>query len=172
MGLRSDLGQSAGYVALQTTLWMALVAAALYASIAPGVRGLGLHVNTLRAVGASIPLLVVAFTFAWPPSRLPALAWGSAAVGFLPCFAMALMAALPTAWATSWTLGRAFPTAAPLRGAIVGAASGLVAFVAMVFKCPSRAQDHILVAHALPLLFAMVLGAVLAKGFNRPSAHR
>jgi hypothetical protein len=83
------------------------------------------------------------------------------------CFSIGLLLATPLVGIAAWAFRRAFPASAVWRGAAFGAASGLAAASVLTLHCGMTAGGHVLLAHGLPVVLAVVGAGLLAGRTGR-----
>ena len=76
------------------------------------------------------------------------------------CVKHGALAGLPGLVGAAVVLRHAFLNAPVLRGALVGAACGLVGAISIHSHCPVVSASHVLVAHGLPIVVFGALGAI------------
>jgi hypothetical protein len=167
LGLRTD---SAAVSPLYAALWLGvpflLAGVTLSLSRAQGADGLGARVELCAALALGAPLALAALALGLPPGRVvaPDPFFFKSAV---TCFGITLVASALPILLASVVLRRAFAAGAGWRGALVGAASGLLAATAVNLHCPSIAHGHLLLGHVLPVLLLTALGAALGRRLLR-----
>jgi hypothetical protein len=147
----------------------ALTLGATLTALWRGHRGFGAGATTLALTGLLVVPVYGALTLLRPLHlNAPEVAgvaispWGArcaliasiVGVGVMACFAAALR--------------RSAPVATGLRGAVIGAAAGMWAGVAVFMFCPSGDSQHLLVGHVLPLAALAGIGAVAMPRWLRP----
>jgi hypothetical protein len=167
LGVRPDAAQLPGtYLVLWCVAPALLAFAGMIVLSRSGRSGLGVRLGLVAALAVALPgaLAVVALGLPTPPA---AVAGPSFVRGLVVCLDMTLVGALPPLVLAVVVLRRAFPSAARWRGALVGAVAGLLSATAMNVHCPLVDPMHMLVGHAVPIVLAAGLGALLAHRFLR-----
>jgi hypothetical protein len=166
-GLREGLEENAGFVAGQTSVWLALFVLSVALAVAKGPRGLGGSVGWARALAIGVPVaFFVAGLFWLPASTAPFAATGDLS-NLVGCFTVGIGVAAPLIALFAWSVRRSFPSAAGWRGALLGAASGLGAALVLTLHCASALGGHVALAHGLPLLLAALTGSWLGSRVAR-----
>lgn len=168
--LRFDLGAlPLGPFVAELGLCGALGVAATVVAVRPGRHGLGSAARALAATSVAVAPVYAAIALASPVEcDLPAAASSQLHPWGLPCLMVATLIGALALSVLTWSLRRAVPSAARLRGAALGAASGAWAGLALVVHCPSSAPVHLLVGHVLPVAVFAAAGALAAPAFLRP----
>lgn len=158
-----------GQLIIELLYFSALGIAAAVVAVRPGRRGLGSPARALAATSLTVAPLYALVALSWPmtcaiseahASRLHP--WG------LPCLSVATLVGAITLSLLTYSLRHTVPSAARLRGAALGAASGAWAGLILVLHCSASAPAHIVVGHVLPVAAFVALGTLIAPIFLRP----
>jgi hypothetical protein len=146
---------------------MTLVATAL--AIRRGSRGFGTAVTSLALAPAAVILLYAVLTVLNPIHLhdaavigVPISPWG------VRCALIAAIVGIGAMAAFTAALRRAVPVASRLRGAVLGAAAGAWAGLAVFAFCPSGDYQHLLAGHLLPIIALTLIGAAATPRLLRP----
>jgi hypothetical protein len=162
---RPDLGSApVSELLLGVAIPLAAALLALGAAVRIGPRGLGLPAKAIAALAVFAPLVfAVGTTLAAPASPPDPDFWLHA----YNCFATTAFLVLAPLAAASWAYRHAFPTAAPLRMAAMGAASGALAAATISLACPDTQAAHVIIGHGTMILLTALAGAMLAPAVAR-----
>jgi hypothetical protein len=114
--------------------------------------------RALALVALAVPLATFAWLFAWhghyvePFQRLG-----------LRCLALTLTCASALLLAMFWLRARTVVRAPALHGAVMGAAAGAWAGVAVDLWCPLTGPAHVALGHVLPIALLISLSAVIGR---------
>jgi hypothetical protein len=166
-GLRGDLHQLPdAYLGAQVLLPVLLAAGSLAIALASGRLGLGVSLGLVTLFAVLGPASFALVAGGAPVPSAPAPDAGSLA-GALVCFNITIFwAAFPMLLAVL-TLRGAFPVGAKGRGALVGAAAGLLAGATINLHCANVAPFHMLIGHGIPVAIATVIGAFVVSRWAR-----
>jgi hypothetical protein len=146
---------------------MTLAATAL--AIRRGRQGFGTAVTTLALAPAAVILTYAVLTVLNPVHLHDAAVigvkispWGVRCASIAAIVGIGAMAAFTVA------LRRAVPVASRLRGAVLGAAAGAWAGLAVFAFCPSGEHQHLLAGHLLPIIVLTLVGAAATPRLLRP----
>jgi hypothetical protein len=146
---------------------MTLAATAL--AVRRGSKGLGTAVTGLALAPSAVILLYAVLTVLNPIHLHDAAVIG---VDISPwgvrCALIAAIVGLGAMAAFTAALRRAVPVASRLRGAVLGAAAGAWAGLAVFAFCPSGDHQHLLAGHLLPIIALTLIGAVATPRLLRP----
>lgn len=159
--LRSEVRAGAPRVVAPAIVWTVLAIVALVTALRRGRRGLGARagVVTLLAVGVPAAFALAALLLGEPERGS---AWGVRG-----CLGTTLaLAAGPLVLAAA-ALRHAFAAAGAWRGALVGAAAGLLGALLVGLHCPVETRMHLVVAHGLPIALAALAGALAGRTIDR-----
>jgi hypothetical protein len=166
-GLRGDLrALPAPYLEAQLLLPAVLAASCLALALASGRLGLGLGRRIVAALVFTAPLVFCMLACATP---LPDAhdAGNASLIPLFVCMNLTFVWATPPLLLAARALRGAFPTASRWRGGLVGAAVGLFAGTTINLHCSNVAHVHLLFGHALPVVVATLLGALLVSRWTR-----
>jgi hypothetical protein len=163
-GLRPDIDERMSFVVAQSALFGLLALAIVALALGRGRRGLGGSVSRTRAAAVIAPIFFMLVGLVWLPASSPS-SFGEVgpASAVLPCILLGLLVAIPMLLVVISAVRRAFPSAAGWRGAALGAGLGLVGSVALTAHCPSPFGGHVAIAHGLPIVIAVLAGALLGS---------
>lgn len=161
-GLRRGLEDGRALAALLLTVCAA--AALVFGGLAPRRGCIPTATPRIALAGAAalawaIYLAANARVFG-PGTALCAQAW--------MCLGRSALAAAVAALGIAWVWRRTDPFAPRAGALLVGAASGCVAAAATLLPCGSEAAGHLFVGHALVVLFAAALAALLGRRILSP----
>jgi hypothetical protein len=146
---------------------MTLAATAL--AIRRGSRGFGTAVTPLTLAPAAVILMYAVLTVLNPihlhdaaVSGVQISPWG------VRCALIAAIVGVGAMVAFTAALHRAVPVASRLRGAVLGAAAGAWAGLAVFAFCPSGDHQHLLAGHLLPIIALTLVGAAATPRLLRP----
>jgi hypothetical protein len=149
-------------------LVMMTLAATAFA-VRRGRQGFGTAVTSLALAPAAVILLYAVLTVLNPIHLHDAAVigveispWGVRCALIAAIVGIGAMAAFTTA------LRRAVPVASRLRGAVLGAAAGAWAGLAVFAFCPSGNHQHLLAGHLLPIIVLTLIGAAATPRLLRP----
>jgi hypothetical protein len=152
-------GTGIDYVAAQFALWASSLLFAAWIALSSGRRGVGRPVPWLRIAAIGAPILFMVLALFWlPPNAKPFGDVGPPAM-LEGCFQIGLTVAIPMLLLAVAAMRRSFPSGAIWRGAALGAACGLGGVVVLVLLCGSPYGGHIALAHGMPLVIAILVGA-------------
>ncbi|HEY8946570.1 MAG TPA: NrsF family protein, partial [Polyangiaceae bacterium] len=112
------------------------------------------------------PLIFGAAALGAPLPR-PLLPAESSPLDILVCLDITLALTAVPMLCAAFALRRAFAATARWRSALVGAGCGLFAGTLINVHCPNVSPFHLTLGHAVPVLLATVLGAVLMTRWLR-----
>jgi hypothetical protein len=149
-------------------LVMMTLAATAFA-VRRGRQGFGTAVTSLALAPAAVILLYAMLTVLNPIHLHDAAVigveispWGVRCALIAAIVGIGAMAAFTTA------LRRAVPVASRLRGAVLGAAAGAWAGLAVFAFCPSGDHPHLFAGHLLPIIALILVGAAATPRLLRP----
>ena len=143
-------------------LQMALGLVVMTAALREAVPGSALTRRTIAVIGGTVLFVVLGITWAtwWtsPTTIRPAVA------GYVwrICVAGTVLSALPALFLSSWLVTRAFPLRPRLAGALYGLGAGLLADAGWRLFCHYSDPAHVLGAHSLAIVIAILLGISVA----------
>ncbi|HET9929206.1 MAG TPA: NrsF family protein [Polyangiaceae bacterium] len=166
-GVRGDLSKlPVAYVVGQIALPFVLAVASLWVALTRGRAGLGARVVALVTLSFVGPVAFWAVATLAPSPR-PALAGEASGVRVLLCLDLTLLWTAVPLLCAALVLRHAFPAASRWRSALLAVAAGLLASGVMNLHCPNVTKLHIAVGHGLPILIALVVGAILMPRATR-----
>ncbi len=149
-------------------LVMMTLAATAFA-VRRGRQGFGTAVTSLALAPAAVILLYAVLTVLNPLHLHDAAVIG---VRISPwgvrCALIAAIVGIGAMAAFTVALRRAVPVASRLRGAVLGAAAGAWAGLAVFAFCPSGDHQHLLAGHLLPIIALTLIGAAATPRLLRP----
>ena len=172
-------GQTAAglQLGLQTTsrlVWVSgmlliLTCAATAIALWRGRTGFGASAALLVFIAALVTPLYALLTV---PNSVHAPDFAIASVDVSPfgirCFALAVFVGVAVLASFAIALHRAVPVASYLRSAVLGAAAGAWAGLAVFGFCPSGDRLHLVIGHVLPIAALTALGLGTLPRFLRP----
>jgi hypothetical protein len=167
LGFREDLSSlPLWYTAGWLIAPVALCGVALWLAVLMQARSLGVRVLVASAFCFLLPAALAALALGLPVPHVQPAAhpWS----GTLRCFEWTLAGALPPLAFAAVALRRAFATAAAHRGALVGAACGLLSGAVINIHCPMIDPMHLLLGHVFPVMGSVLLGAWVGHRWLRP----
>jgi hypothetical protein len=160
---------SASRLVWVTCLLLALTFMSTAIALWRGGSGLGAGSSTLALVAVLVAPLYALFVLPQPVHLQNAYV---ASVEISPwgvrCFAIATLTGLIVLTSLAAALRRAVPVASRLRGAVLGAAAGAWAGLAVFVFCPSGDHLHITLGHVLPVVAFTALGGLIVSRALRP----
>ncbi len=167
-GPRQGLAEALTFLANQTVVWAAFIAASAFAALSKGRKGLGESVRLVELTTLAAPVAFAILALFWVPAdRRRSFAELGPPLQALACFSVGLVLLAPMLVVSIWSIRRAFPSAAGWRGAALGAACGLGAALVLTLHCAVPFMGHVVLAHGGPLLIGAVAGALAGARFAR-----
>lgn len=166
-GIRQDFGQLPPlYIAAQVLLPVLFGASSLVVALAPGKLGLGLGVGLVSGMALIGPASFWVFALGLPMPHPPGPST-SFWLGSLLCLDITLSWAAAPLLLVALSLRRAFAAHAARRSALCGAAIGLLSGGAINLHCSNVSPWHLMAGHAVPVVIAALIGAVLVVRWTR-----
>ena len=149
------------FVWQQLLLWCGLLVITLSFFVGRGRRGLGAPVSVLGWLAVGTPLVFALVSLVWvaPDEAGAPFASMGPPDAFLGCFAIGALLSAVLVVLGALAFRHAFPAAALLRGATLGAASGVAAAIVLMLHCGITAGGHVASAHGIPIALAVFAGS-------------
>ena len=160
LGIRPELSSLAlWYAGALLALPIALCWLTLAVAARMGDDSLGLRVQVAAPVALLVPAGFLALALVLPmphDTQVVSALWP----GALRCFELTLVGAAPPLLFAAIAFRRSFPASARYRGALLGAACGLLASSVMNLHCPVLDPMHLVIGHVVPVVLVILLCAL------------